>query len=93
MISAWYQSNAIGWKPPEKDNTSSPTTAYQRRDFTSGTTEEGHVSWHYEERTMSHDEFLREVEIPELASQLADMAEYAAELEYNAALQELGMEE
>lgn len=62
----WYESSSVGeTHPAEVDTTSSPTVAYQRRNFTSEVNEDGNTVWTYEERTMPHAEYSR-VRIAEL---------------------------
>lgn len=56
-MTSWRSSNAVGWRPPEIDTTSSPTTVYQRRDYAETITDEGAVMWEYAERTMTHEEY------------------------------------
>ena len=45
-------------KPQEFDITSSKSTVYQRRNIKRTTTKDGTELWEYDERTMSHDEYL-----------------------------------
>ena len=56
----WHESSAVGWKPPEIDAESSPGIVYQRKDYVESTDDNGNTVWTFQERKLSHGEFIAE---------------------------------